>query len=54
MTGYKKRLARQKQRAWQKRQQQEKRQQKAEKTAAVKNSWAKCQNVKQISDSKKG
>ena len=47
MTGYKKRLARKKQRAWQKRQQQ------AKKAAAVENSWASCQKMNQKRDGKK-
>ena len=53
MTGNKKRLARQKQRAWQKRQQQaKKRQQQAKKAAAVENSWASCQKMNQKKDGK--
>ena len=54
MTGFKKRLARQKQRAWQKRQQQaKKRQQQAKKAAAVENSWASCQKMNQKREGKK-
>ncbi len=61
MTEYKKRLARQKQKALQNMQQQAKRaaagkkgQQQAKKAAAVENSWASSQNMKQIRDSEKG